>query len=205
MARSPIPPEVLAAQADRARINDLGVDAALVQHLESDLRIVGALVDHLKWPVEQGLIGIAFLPVAADDPGSTVRPDDLAVEYPRRTQLRHPRQMVRELRLLHLGHPVAIRHGCIPGEKIGRLAPVGVGVNNEREIARCPSGPPKALSAFLVISRALGPSAPRVSQTRYADIVAHKRHLYSADLGVARRGLSTEGTKRVGSSYHGST
>ena len=55
--------EVLAAEADGAREDDLRVDAALVEHLEAHLRVVGADVDLVDRPlVAAPMSALSFLP-----------------------------------------------------------------------------------------------------------------------------------------------
>ena len=61
--------EVLAAEADGAREDDLRVDAALVEHLEAHLRVVRADVDLVDRPVVEREVGALLLAVAADDAG----------------------------------------------------------------------------------------------------------------------------------------
>ena len=59
--------EVLAAEPDGAREDDLRVDAALVEHLEPHLRVVRADVDVVDRPLVERDVGALLLAVAADD------------------------------------------------------------------------------------------------------------------------------------------
>ena len=113
--------EVLATEADRAREDDLRVDAALVEDLEPYLRVVGADVDVVDRPLVEPDVGALLLPVAADDRGRGRLPEHVAVEHPRRDAFD----------LLHAGHAVHELGRCDPGEEVVRLRPVRVGVDDE--------------------------------------------------------------------------
>ena len=118
--------EVLAAETDGAREDDLRVDAALVEHLEAHLRVVGADVDVVDRPLVEPDVGALLLPVAADDRGRGRLPEHVSVEHPRRDALD----------LLHAGHAVLELGRCDPGEEVGWLGPVRVGVDDERVVVQ---------------------------------------------------------------------
>ena len=118
--------EVLAAETDGAREDDLRVDAALVEHLEPHLRVVGADVDVVDRPLVEPDVGALLLPVTADDRGRGGLPEHVSVEHPRRNALD----------LLHAGHTVDELGRCDPGEEVVRLGEVGVGVDDEGAVVQ---------------------------------------------------------------------
>ena len=118
--------EVLAAETDGAREDDLRVDAALVENLEPHLRVVRADVDVVDRPLVEPDVGALLLAVAADDRGRGGLAEDVAVEHPGGDafDLLHPRHAV-----LDLGRRD-------PGEEVVRFRPVRVGVDDQRSVVQ---------------------------------------------------------------------
>ena len=75
--------EVLAAETDRAREDDLRVDPALVEHLEADLRVVGARRGPCRGSTRRARCRpSSFLPSRPMTPAGAVAADRVAVEHP---------------------------------------------------------------------------------------------------------------------------
>ena len=113
--------EPLTSEAERAREDDLRVDAALVEHLETDLGVVRALVDLVDRPLEERVIRALLRAVARDDTAGAEAAHRLAVEHPRALSVDQ----------LHVGNAIAVLGRGAAGEQIGGLGPMRVRIDDQ--------------------------------------------------------------------------
>jgi hypothetical protein len=113
--------EVLTPQADGAREDDLRVDAALVEHAESDDGVVRTEMHFVVCPLHQRVVRALLRAVTGDHPAGAEAADGMPVEHPHELALHllDPRDAVAE----------GVRGPL--GEQVRGLAPVRVGVDDE--------------------------------------------------------------------------
>jgi hypothetical protein len=118
--------EVLAAEANRAREDDLRVDAALVHHLEPHFGVPRADVHLVERPLVQRAVRALLVTVSSDHARGAVPVQRVPVEHPDRLAVD----------LLDARHPVSVLRGRSRREKVGRLRPMRVGVDHKHLIVQ---------------------------------------------------------------------
>ena len=116
----------LATKTNRAGVDHLRVDAALVEHLEAHDRVVRADVNVVDRPFLEPEFGGCLVPVPADDSRRARLAEHLSVAHPMRFTVD----------LLDTRHTVAILRRRGPGEEVRGLGPVGVGVDDQRVVVQ---------------------------------------------------------------------
>jgi hypothetical protein len=119
--------QLLPAEADRVRVDEVGPDALGVHHLESRGDLRGAGGDLVHGRAEHVRHVVALLHVGADDRRRARAADGVAVEDP----------LLLAVDLLDLRDAVLVALRCPFQPEVPRLAEVGVDVDDEQVAGRC--------------------------------------------------------------------